>query len=378
MIKNILVVSTITLFTSCALIPIKNLPDPKGDFIIGTEVFNWEDTSRDEWFTKDKIDSRKIVVQVWYPAETKSDSIYPYMANADVRIEAISKQIGVPKSLMKKIKTIEGNSYFKAPPLKNKIFPIVIFSHGLGGHKTQNSINIEELVSQGYVVVAPDHTYDANVTIFEDGTTIDFQSGLEDDISEQEFWDNRLPQVNTRAGDIKFIIDILQTMKNNNLYKILDFDKIGVFGHSFGGATSIIASWNDSRVKACLNLDGWFVPIVDEIINTGLKIPFCYIGLENWINTPQNYEKVYNFFNNCQSDSYFIKVKNTKHFDYADLPYFSKIGKVFGATGKDADYQLTLNLNQVILGFFNEYLKNDVNNWTLNLTENYDTIVKFK
>ena len=378
MIKNILAVSTITLFTSCALIPIKNLPDPKGDFIIGTEVFNWEDTSRDEWFTKDKIDSRKIVVQVWYPAETKSDSIYPYMANADVRIEAISKQIGVPKSFMKKIKTIEGNSYFKAPPLKNKIFPIVIFSHGLGGHKTQNSINIEELVSQGYVVVAPDHTYDANVTIFEDGTTIDFQSGLEDDISEQEFWDNRLPQVNTRAGDIKFIIDKLQTMKNNNLYKILDFDKIGVFGHSFGGATSIIASWNDSRVKACLNLDGWFVPIVDEIINTGLKIPFCYIGQENWINTPQNYEKVYNFFNNCQSDSYFIKVKNTKHFDYADLPYFSKIGKVFGATGKDADYQLTLNLNQVILGFFNEYLKNDVNNWTLNLTENYDTIVKFK
>ena len=60
------------------------------------------------------------------------------------------------------------------------------------------------------------------------------------------------------------------------------------------------------------------------------------------------------------------------------MPYFSKIGKVFGATGKDADYQLTLNLNQVILGFFNEYLKNDVNNWTLNLTENYDTIVKFK
>ena len=110
MYKIILISFFTFFFYSCSIIiPLNDLPKPEGDYVIGTDIFNWEDTSRDEWFTKDKIDSRKIVVQVWYPAETKSDSIYPYMANADVRIEAISKQIGVPKSFMKKIKTIEGN-----------------------------------------------------------------------------------------------------------------------------------------------------------------------------------------------------------------------------------------------------------------------------
>ena len=68
------------MFNSCSLIlNFQDLPKPKGEYIIGTDVFMWEDTYRDEWFTKDKIDTRKIVVQIWYPASEKSDSLYPYM-----------------------------------------------------------------------------------------------------------------------------------------------------------------------------------------------------------------------------------------------------------------------------------------------------------
>ena len=64
------------LFSSCSiLIPLKDLPKPRGNYIVGTDLFNWEDSSRDEWFTKDKIDSRRIVVQIWYPAISKSDSL---------------------------------------------------------------------------------------------------------------------------------------------------------------------------------------------------------------------------------------------------------------------------------------------------------------
>ena len=372
-------------FYSCSIIiPLNDLPQPKGDFIVGTDIFNWEDTSRDEWFTKNKIDSRKIVVQIWYPAEESSDSLYPYMDNAEIRLEALSKQLGVPKFTMKHAKNIKGNSYYKAKPTSNKKFPIILFSHGLGGTKTQNSINIEELVSNGYIVVAPDHTYDASITIFNDGSIEEFKSGLpvselkDQAVTEKVFWETRLPQINTRSGDIKFILDKLQTMKDNPIYPAIDFNNIGVFGHSFGGATSVVSSWNDSRISACLNLDGWFEPIIDTIINNGLKIPFCYIGQESWGENSTNYERLYTFFNNCQSDTYFIKIKNTKHFDYADLPYITRIGKAFKLSGKNIDKNFTIEINNVILGFFNEYLKNDLSNWAENLTKNYDTIIKFK
>ena len=75
------------LFYSCSIvIPLNDLPKPNGDFIVGTQIFYWEDSSRDEIFTKDIIDTRKIVVQIWYPASEKSDSLYPYMENKNLRI----------------------------------------------------------------------------------------------------------------------------------------------------------------------------------------------------------------------------------------------------------------------------------------------------
>ena len=365
------------IFNSCSLIlNFQDLPTPKGEYIIGTDVFMWEDTYRDEWFTKDKIDTRKIVVQIWYPASEKSDSLYPYMDHQNLRIESIANRIGKSKAFIKPVGGVEGNSYFKAEPIDQK-FPLILFSHGLGGYKTQNSINIESLVSQGYIVVAPDHTYDATITVYPDGSTAEFKAGLPNDISPNEFWKNRIPQLNTRSEDISFIIDKLQTMKNYNIYNSIEFNKIGVFGHSFGGATSIVSSWNDTRISACINLDGWMVPIVDDIINTGIKIPFCYIGQEKWGDVSINYDKLDNFYKNCSSDTYILKIKGTNHFDYADMPHFSKIGRMI-ASGKNVDENFAIRLSNLIVGFFDEYLKDKSYNWTEKIIENYDTSVQFK
>ena len=112
------------LFSSCSLIlNFRDLPKPEGQYIIGTDVFTWEDTYRDEWFTKDKIDTRKIVVQIWYPASEKSDSLYPYMDNADIRIQSISERIGKGKGLIKPASQVKTNTYYKAKPIDEK-FPL--------------------------------------------------------------------------------------------------------------------------------------------------------------------------------------------------------------------------------------------------------------
>ena len=54
-------INWITFYSCSIIIPLNDLPKPKGKHIIGTDIFNWNDSSRDEWFTKDEIDSRKIV-----------------------------------------------------------------------------------------------------------------------------------------------------------------------------------------------------------------------------------------------------------------------------------------------------------------------------
>ena len=375
--RKLILLPFILLLSSCALVlNFEDLPTPSGNYIIGTDIFDWEDTYRDEWFTPNEIDSRKISVQIWYPAIEKSDSLYPYLDYPELRIEAIAEQIDQSKNLVKPVSKIKGNSYYKAKPV-NKKFPLVLFSHGFGGYKTQNMIAIEALVSKGYIVISADHTHDAKITIFKDGTVVDHNYDILDNVPIEKFWEIRIPQVNTRAADISFMIDKLQLMKNHPLYNSINFNKIGVFGMSTGGATSVIASWNDTRISACLNLDGWFVPIIDDIINTGIKIPFCYIGQKEWENAPLNYEKLDKFYKNCISDSYLLKINNTEHGDYSDSPHFSKIGRML-TSGKDVDDKFAERIGLSVVGFFDEYLKDINYNWTEVIVNNYETSIQFK
>ena len=122
--KLLFIISALLLSSCSMFLNFQSLPEPGGEYIIGTDIFTWEDTYRDEWFTKDKIDTRKIVVQIWYPASEKSDSLYPYMDFPEIRVKSISESIGQSKNLIKPITKVKGNSYYKAKPIQDK-FPII-------------------------------------------------------------------------------------------------------------------------------------------------------------------------------------------------------------------------------------------------------------
>ena len=360
--------------------PLKDLPKPDGKFIIGTDIIILEDNNRRELFTEDPNDNRKIVVQIWYPAADHGDSIYPYIDYPDIRASYISERLGVPEFMIKHFSTVKTNSYYKARYINDQ-FPVIIFSHGLGGNRTQNSANIESLASNGYIVFAIEHTFDANVTVFNDSTFFGFDSHLDDDISKEEFYNVRIPQIKTRAEDISFLIDQLSIFKSNNFYmgKISNTNNIGVFGHSFGGGAVVVSSYLDSRIDACINLDGWFEPIPQNVIKKGLSIPFCYIGQiqKNWVGAPYNEKKILEFHNNNTNNSHIIEIAHTKHFDYADIPYLTRISRLLGLSGK-AGKNLTLDLNKTITSFFNMHLKGKTINWGKDLKNNYHTINNIK
>src|SRR5690606_9777922 len=48
-------------------------------------------------------------------------------------------------------------------------YPIIFFSHGLGGNRGQNHFQFLELASHGYIVVGIDHTYYSPGTVFPSG-----------------------------------------------------------------------------------------------------------------------------------------------------------------------------------------------------------------
>ena len=348
-------------------LPFNDLPAPSGPFGVGTQIETWADASRPEAFTAKATDIRRIVIQVWYPTIAKNEISQPYVTQPDKRMRPFAKSMGLPRFLVDHIREVQTHSALNAPlhPEIEK-FPLLIFSHGLGGMKSQNMIQAEEFASLGYVVVSADHAYDAYLTIFEDGTTADYRSGSDGITNEEEFWAARTPQLATRAADVSFMLDVIKqatsSAKNdkiaidtNPLWQRVDLTKVGLFGHSFGGATTIVTTDQDPRIRAGVALDGWMVPVPEQLINKGMQKPLLYLGQEHW-DEPLNYEKLAAFEANSAGRVRSEILVGTKHMDFADAPHLSSFARRVGFAGSMPSEELRKTLNQRLLSFFSEHV----------------------
>ena len=346
------------------IIPLSSLPEPSGKYNVGTTQFHWTDKSRMEWFSEnDTTDFRELMVQIWYPSdEIPAFSPNPYMDNLELRIPEFSKQIGLPKFFINQITEIKTQSFqnLDISDTENS-FPVILFSHGLGGMRVQNTAYIQELVSHGFIVIAMDHTYDANITIFPNNDIRNYQSDLPKSIkTEEDAFQLRYKQLKTRTDDIVFILNEFEQLNANpqsQFYNKLKLKNVGIFGHSFGGATSVSALYNDSRITASLALDGWFEILPPEILNNGLAKPFFHLGQEKW-DEKLNYDNRDLLIKNSNGDNWVSTFLESKHFDYMDLPLFTDRTRNFRLTGKIEPIQFYNCLNEIQLSFFNYHIKN--------------------
>ena len=342
------------------LIPLSNLPIPSGIYGVGTRIFEWTDESRDEWFTEEIDDKRRLVIQVWYPSEDTNSAPVPYLVSADKWLPALSVILELPQFLFDHLRNIGTHSFLNAPVNKQvENAPLVLFSHGIWGMRFQNTAQFEALASRGYIVASVDHAYDASLTLFKDGTIADFRSGYEGELSEEEFWALRNPQLRTRVSDIRFMIDTIGRKQNQGaeVWTAVDMENIGVFGHSYGGATSLIASIQDERIDAAIALDGWMIPVPLDVIDKGSNKPFYYIGRESWPD-PLNYQQLNKFLERSSNQSTMF-LSGTEHFDYSDAPLFSPYMKTFGLTGVIPAKELAQKLEDEIVSFFDNHLNHE-------------------
>ena len=340
------------------LIPLNDLPAPTGPYAVGTQMFEWQDSSRDEWFTQEQGDKRRIVVQTWYPTEDSDAQPLPYLANPNEWLPALSVVLQLPQFLFNHLTDIDTHSVLNAP-LHPKITktPLILFSHGIWGMRFQNTAQFEALASRGYIVLSVDHAYDASLTIFDDGTIADFRSGYEGELTADEFWALRNPQVKTRVADIDFMINTVaqKAAAQDPLWIAADLEHIGMFGHSYGGATSVVAANQDPRIDATIALDGWILPVPPQVIDQGINTPFLFIGRETWPDA-LNYQKLETLLNNSpKHESVFMA--GTEHFDFSDAPLFSPFMQTVGLAGTIPAQQLAADLEQRIVGFFNTHLR---------------------
>jgi pimeloyl-ACP methyl ester carboxylesterase len=220
------------------------LSKPSGKLPVGRRLFFWTDDARAETITPDPSDRRRVFVQLWYPAGSSKGTLAEYLPT------------GVFPDPPADQKNVRTHAVVDARMAKGK-FPLIVFSPGLGTSSLRYVAIIEDLVSHGYVVAAINHPYDSGPVTWSDGTKIDQDKKWDLEISKTWTAEDRKKFFDERrlgwAADASFVVDQLKKL---DVATSIDFDRIGMLGHSYGGQAASIVCARDARFRACANLDG--------------------------------------------------------------------------------------------------------------------------
>lgn len=110
--------------------------------------------------------------------------------------------------------------------------PVVLFSHGLGGSRSNNAYLGQHWAEAGYVAVFMQHI-GSDESVWKDAAPRDRMAAMKAAASGRAALD--------RLNDVPFVIDQLEKWnaeEGNPLHGKLDLTKIGMTGHSFGAVTT--------------------------------------------------------------------------------------------------------------------------------------------
>jgi len=258
------------------------LPTPTGPFAVGRTTYVWSDAAHLDPLAPQPGTKRELLAWVWYPAVPRqpSQTVDDYLP-APWRT-ALGLQSGVlfTQFLTRDLSRVRAHSIRDAEVSpEQRSYPVVIMRAGLAALTTDYTTLAEDLASHGYVVVGFDAPFRSFVVVFPDGRVITRAPQNNADLlggAEQEQLANKLLQA--WSADMGFALDQLQRLNasdpSGRFLGRLDMQRVGVFGHSLGGATALQFCHDDSRCKAGIDVDG--APL-GSVVADGVTQPFMFL-----------------------------------------------------------------------------------------------------
>ena len=240
---------------------ISMFPAPTGPYQVGRTSYHWVDETRDELNTDDE-DQRELMVTVWYPADVEAGSeMAVYRDDLNVpNVEEVLVHFGVNgvDPFAEALIGLRTYAYEDAPLSEAEAsYPVLTFSHGSGGIPQDYSLQILELASHGYIVMAVNHTFYSAVSVFPDGRMIGSvfrRRGFTESV--------RIEAETVSAEDISFVLDQVESLNADDAKFAgrIDLERVGAVGHSMGGAIVVLAAAMDDRIQAVVNEDAFIKP----------------------------------------------------------------------------------------------------------------------
>ncbi|MFI1076243.1 alpha/beta hydrolase family protein [Streptomyces puniciscabiei] len=322
------------------------LPSPTGPHAVGRDILHLVDQHRpDPWVPS--AGPRQLMVSVYYPARPGTGGPASYMTTEAARLMLQMKIPGttIPPDAVSDTRTW---SHTDAVPQHGR-FPLILLSPGFTMPRTELTSLAEDLASRGYVVALVDHTYENSGTTFPDGQTL--TCAVCDDP------DAYPPQVieDSRAKDLSFVIDAL-TSRHHPAWRyarLIDGKRIGVAGHSLGGASAVPTMVHDQRVLAGVNLDGtMFVPVPDNALKGR---PFMMIGHPTGVDEDPTWTDAWGRLRGWKR---WLTFAGANHGSFTDLPVLADKLGIPEPPGTTLSSQRSVQLTRTyVAAFFDLHLR---------------------
>ncbi len=307
------------------------LPAPTGPYAVGRTEWDWLDASRPDPLADISGQNRELSIWGWYPAQTThSAPPAPFLPPAWAKEKAANDGLGT--YLERDFGRIQTHSLLDAPvsPARPS-YPVLLLQPGFGPAISDYTVFAENLASHGYVVVGINETDSQFYVAFPDGRVVyrsekgNIPDSADPATAEQDM--NRIGSVWTQ--DAEFVLNRLAITNQDSaspFYQRLDLAHLGVWGHSFGGATAMAFCQSDPRCRAGANLDG--TPL-SSTASHAIAQPFLFVSegyrqpFPQGCQTNPNCQPLYAAYQQASGPAYFITVNGAKHFNFTDRPFRS-------------------------------------------------------
>jgi predicted dienelactone hydrolase len=303
------------------------LPAPTGHFAVGRTMFAWVNNAETDELAPSPGAKREVVAWMWYPAASSTSAVPAEYLPGPWRT-ALAQGSGALMSQyltrdLAQVRTHSTADPDVSPELRS--YPVVILRAGGGALTTDFTTLAEDLASHGYFVVGFDAPYRTFVVVLQDGRVVrrppanDPENLLEDQANQLI---NKLLLLWT--SDTKFVVSQLEKVNAGEpagkFTGRLDLQRLGMFGHSFGGAQSLQFCHDDPRCKAGIDIDG--APY-GSVIQDGLKQPFMFLLSDHSrdLADPSSKQILADFrsiYNQLPNGRLFVTIRGANHFSFSD------------------------------------------------------------
>ena len=267
--------------------------------------------------------NRELLVDIYYPSNDKTEPNQLFRNTSTnwgkTVINYLNRtwNINLPSYIFNHLNLSYLDVGVGLDPINGEI-PVVIYTHGWSGEKIFATDQLINIASQGYIVIAIDHTGLAMFTELPSGTI--FNTGS--------------TEASTKVFDVmkEMSLDIQNTLDHiKNLKYKINFDDLSIIGHSTGGGSAYLYC-QSNKCSTLILQDPFFVPIIEELNNIELNSKTYFIYSQDWYvgNDEENSISEIEVYRNYTKNKEFAEgyyMTDSAHYDFVAFGIISKLTK---------------------------------------------------